>query len=398
MKKLILIILVLALCLGAVGCGSSAKEPEADTKKVHQIGVIVYNLGDEEVIGIREYLQGYIEQNFEMVKFVYSGSISSADEEMAFIQNACDNGVEGFLSFRTYDLAAEVALCEKNQAYYLLASGTVSDEEFASVEDNPWFMGMFGPGMQAEYDVGADMAEHFEAEHPGQRYFVLSGGAGQGNQMHLQRTLGILDVILGRPEVNFTGNLEKLAAADKITTYTCADLTVTICPGYIARDVSAFNTAKDALSTGGYDAALFVLPPADLVDYLGGALLGVVDSYNARNFQLFADGRMHYLAGKYSSVVGPAFALMLNAVTGHAEDFRDNGKAIKVKQHLWVSCGADDYNEKYALSNSASMNAYNYDDLSQVSRIFNPDATLTELVKLAEASSYEDVLIRRGKA
>ena len=397
MKKLILILLAAALCLGIAACGSAAGNAEPDKETVHQIGVIVYNLGDEEVIGIREYLQGYIEKNLDMVRFVYSDAISTPEEEMAFIQNACDSGVEGFLSFRTFDLAAEVALCEKNGAYYMLASGTVSDEEFAAVEDNPWFLGMFGPGMDAEYRVGADMAEHFETKYPGQRFFILSGGAGQGNQMHLQRTIGILDVILGRPEVNFTGDVKKLAATEKITTYTCADLTVTICPGYVARDASAFNVAKYALSVGNYDAAMFVLPPMDLVDYAGEAEVGVVDSYNTRNFQLFADGRLQYLAGKYSSVVGPAVALMLNAVTGYAADFRDNGKAIKVRQQLWVSCGADDYNEKYALSNSATMNAYNIDDLSKVMRIFNPDATLAELVALAEASSYEDVMIRRGK-
>ncbi len=397
MKKLTLILLVIALCLGIVGCGSDPKETETNNKAVHQIGVIVYNLGDEEVIGIREYLQGYLEKNFEMVEFVYSGSISTPEQEMAFIQEACDSGVEGFMSFRTFDLAAEVALCEKNKAYYMLASGTVSEEEFAAVEDNPWFLGMFGPGIEAEHEVGVDMASHFE-EHTGQRYFILSGGAGSGNEMHLQRTIGILETILGRPEVNFTGDVKKLAASEKLNTYTCAELTVTVCPGYVARDDSAFNVAKYALSVGNYDAVMCVLPPMDLVDYADKAEVGVVDSYNARNFQLFADGRLHYLAGKYSSVVGPAFALMLNAVTGYADDFRDNGKAVAVKQHLWVSCGADDYNEKYALSNSATMNAYNIDDLSKVIRIFNSEAALDELIALAEASSYEDVLARRGKA
>lgn len=396
MKKLILLILAAALCLGVAAC-SSAAGPAEEAGKIHQIGVIVYNLGDEEVIGIREYLQGYIEQNFEMVKFVYSGAVTTPEEEMAFIRDACDSGVEGFMSFRTFDLAAEVALCEENRAYYMLASGTVSDEEFAAVEDNPWFLGVFGPGREAEYEVGADMARHFEEDHPGQRYFILSGGAPLGNEMHLQRTIGILETILGRPEVNFTGSVEKLAASPKLNSYTCADLTVTVCPGYITRDASAFQTARDTLSTGNYDAALFVLPPGEMVNHLGTALLGVVDSYNARNFQLFADGRMHYLAGKYSSVVGPAFALMLNAVTGHAADFRDNGKAVKVKQQLWVSCGAADYNEKYALSSSAAMNAYNFDDLSQVCCLFNPDANLAELIALAEASSYEDVLARRSR-
>ena len=38
------------------------------------------------------------------------------------------------------------------------ASGTVSAEDFESVEDNPWFLGAFGPGQPFEFQAGADMA------------------------------------------------------------------------------------------------------------------------------------------------------------------------------------------------------------------------------------------------
>ena len=398
MKKLLVILLTLALCLGAAGCGSSGQQAGASQQAatIHKIGVIVYNLGDEEVIGFRKYLQGYIEKNFDEVKFVYSDSIRTQEQEMDFIQSACDAGVEGFMSFRTFDLAAEVELCEKNGAYYMLASGTVDEDTFAKVEDNPYFLGMFGPGIESERELGADMAEHFIHEHPSKRYFILSGGAGMGNDMHLQRTMGILETLLHQPGVNFTGNIDALAKTEKINSFTTGDVTITVCPGYIASDESAFNTAKDALSTGAYDAALCVLPPADVVNYLGTSTLGVVDSFNERNFLLFSKGKMDYLAGKYSSLVGPPFALMFNAVTGHAGDFRDNGKALKVHQCLWIAEGADDYNAKYALSQSESMNAFNFEDLSAVIRLYNPNATLDDLLTLAAGCSYEDVLARRG--
>ena len=145
-KKAIALILALSLCLGLAACGSAKPAaPKHTAEPVHKIGVIVYNTGDEEVIGFREYLQGYIEANFPMVRFLYSDSIQTEEEELAFIQSACDRGVEGFMSFLSRDLQAEVALCEQNHAYYLLASGTVSDEDFDAVADNPWFLGMFGP-------------------------------------------------------------------------------------------------------------------------------------------------------------------------------------------------------------------------------------------------------------
>ncbi len=397
MKKLTALILALALCLSLAACGP-APDPGAGTgdTRVHKLGVIVYNTGDEEVIGFREYLQGYIEDNFEMVKFVYSDSISSLEEELDFIRNACSQGVEGFLSFLTYDLKAEVALCEENQAYYLLASGTVSGEDFDAVAENPWFLGAFGPGQPFEFQAGADMARFFLKEKAGSRYFVLSGGGFLGNEMHYQRTLGILDTLAHAYGVTFPLSRTELAMAEKPVTVETDKVTVTLTPGYIVFDEYR-EAAAEAFRSGTYDAVLSVLPPEEMVPVIGRTPLGVVDSYNTRNLQLFTSGPLKFVVGKYSSMVGPAFALLLNAVTGFGEDFRDKGKAIQVTQGFWLSESEEDYDEKYALSASASMNAYNFDDLSRVIRIFNPNANLNELVALAEACSYRAVQARRSE-
>ena len=401
MKKILSLLLILALCLGLAACSGGGETPGTPTKptptdtSLHKIGVIVYNTGDEEVIGFREYLQGYIESNFPMVKFLYSDSIQSEEQELAFIQSACDQGVEGFMSFLSRDLKAEVALCEQNKAYYLLASGTVSDEDFDAVADNPWFLGMFGPGKPFEFQAGADMARYFVREQTGNRYFILSGGAPLGNEMHYQRTLGILDAISTAYGVNFPQTRQELAGTAEPITLELDKLTVTICPGYISRD-PYLTTAKEAYATGTYDAVLSVLPPADMIDAIGKTPLGVVDSYNTRNLQLSSEGVLKFVVGKYSSMIGPSFALMLNAVTGHASEFREKGRAIQVTQGFWTSDSQEDYLEKYALSASAAMNAYNFDDLSKVICIYNPDANLNELVALAEACSYRAVQARRG--
>lgn len=385
MKRLIAMLLTLAvgLCLPAMA-----------EEGVHRIGVIVYSTADEEVLGFKEYLKGYIEQNFEMVKFVYSDSIETLEEELDFIQAACDSGVEGFMSFLTFDLGAEVALCEKNRAYYMLASGTVSAEDFEAVEENPWFLGTFGPGQPFEFQAGADMARFFIREKVGARYFVLSGGAFLGNEMHYQRTLGILDTLASAYGASFSVPREVLARTDAPVTVATDRVSVTVCPGYVSRE-PFLETAKAAFSGGEYDAVLSVLPPAEMASAIGRTPLGVVDSYNTRNLQLVTDGTLRFVVGKYSSIIGPAFALMLNAVTGYAEEFRDNGRALQVTQGFWVSDGPEDYSEKYALSASAAMNAYNFDDLSRVTKIYNPEANLNALCALAEACSYRAVRARR---
>ena len=398
MKRLMALFLALALGAGLAGC--SGKKPEESPQtdaEVHKIGVIVYNTADEEVIGFREYLKGYIEDNFEMVDFVYSGSIGSGEEELAFIQAACDDGVEGFMSFLSYDLKGEVALCEKNNAYYMLASGTVAAEDFEAVRDNPWFLGAFGPGQPFEFQAGADMARFFIREKTGANYFVLSGGAALGNEMHYQRTLGILDALANAYGAVFDKSRTELALSDVPVTVSTDRVSVTVCPGYISGE-DPLQTAKAAFEAGKYDAVLSVLPPMEMVEVIGKTPLGVVDSYNTRNLQLVTEGVLRFVVGKYNSMIGPAFALMLNAVTGYAADFRDDGRAVQVTQGFWVSDSAEDYNEKYALSTSAAMNAYNFDDLSKVIRVYNPDANLNALVALAEACSYRAVQARRGKA
>jgi hypothetical protein len=93
MKKLTAALLLLALCLSLAACtgGETSdvpNKPVPTDSTLHKIGVIVYNTGDEEVIGFREYLQGYIESNFEMVQFLYSDSIQNEEQELAFIQSA----------------------------------------------------------------------------------------------------------------------------------------------------------------------------------------------------------------------------------------------------------------------------------------------------------------------
>ena len=400
MKKITAILLVLVLCLGLVSCGEKTpggETPEPVNTEVHKIGVIVYNTGDEEVIGFREYLQGYIESNFEMVKFVYSGSLRSTEAIQEFIESASKDGVEGFMSFVTYDLKKEFEVCEKNKVYYMLASGTVSDEDFDAVADSPYFLGAFGPGQPFEFQAGADMARFFIKEKVGNRYFILSGGAAMGNEMHYQRTLGMLDAFASSYGIYFPMNREEMAKTDKPLTVETAKMTVTICPGYVTLE-DHLAQATEAFRSGSFDAVLSVLPPDEMVNVFGKTPFGVVDSYNTRNLQLFYNtGTLKYVVGKYNSLVGPAFALMLNAVTGYGDEFRDNGRAIKVTQGFWISESADDYLEKYTLSTSTALNAYNFEDLVKVIKLYNKDANLNELVALAEACSYRAVLARRGQ-
>ena len=403
MKKILAFILAFLCAFGLIACSQKAGpdngEAEVDTVEgadAYKIGVIVYNLSDEEVSAFRSYLEDYIAEVFPGITFIYSESISDEEQELAFIKEACAEGVSGFLSFLSQDLKKEVELCAQNKVYYMLASGSVSDEDFAAVEDNPYFIGAVGPGKDLEYNAGYDMASYFVTEQYSDNYFILSGGAGMGNEMHLQRTIGILDRLQEDYGVTFDQPSEVIASSQEPVHLSAGNLNVCVTPGYISRD-EFYETARKEYEKDQYGAVLSVLPIAKMADEVKSAHLGVVDCYSTTNLQLFNRGELCYVAGKYSSIIGPSFAAMYNAVTGYAEDFRDDGKAFQITQGFWYSADLDDYIEKYALANSVVKNAYNYDDLGKVCKVFNPDANLQDLKEIISAYGYEDALKRRGQ-
>ncbi len=417
-KKLLLFFLSALLVTGLAACGSSgsgsgpdreAADPVSEAAQIssetelqpaedprdtkHTIAVLVYNYSDDEVAAFRTYLQEYIAPEFN-VEFIYSDSILSAEEEMAFIENAADAGAEGIMSFNTYDLKAETDLCAEKGIYYMLASGTVSNEQFAAAEDNPYFLGVVGPGSFIEYKAGSDMANYFMTEKTGNEYFILSGGAPLGNEMHLLRTEGILDTLKNAYGVEFDRTTEELAKTETPLHVDAGDLHVCICPGYIDFD-EYYEQARTEYEEDQYQTVLSVLPISRLADALKGSRLGVVDCYSETNRLLFANGQLEYLVGKYSSIIGPSFAAMYNALTGYAEDFRIAGKAFHLTQGFWTSDSDEDFDEKYVLARSITINAYDITDLQRVIKAFNPEAKMAELKTLTEAYTFKDAIERR---
>ena len=395
-----------ALCLAACsggqpasqqGSGASGSAAAQPSVSKHVIGVVTYNTGDNEVIMFRNYLVQYIAGiGFDDVKFVYSNSVNSEDELLAFIDEVAAEGGEGIMSFINIDLKAEVERCASHGMYHIVASGTVSDADFASVADNEYFLGTIGPGVQMEYTAGSNMVLNYIGNRAGDKYFIMSGGAALGNEMHYQRTLGILDALETGYGIDL-GNTKELAGTSESETVSKGDLVVTISPGYVARDEMR-QPVVDAFVADTYDVVFSALPVSPIISELNAskALIAQVDCYSEDNEILFQEGKLNYLAGKYGSLVGPSFAAMYNAVTGHAAEFREDGKAFRIAQQMWSSAGKQDFNEKYELASNATTPAYNLEDIYSVCIDYTPSATFADLKALASASSFEDAKDRRG--
>ena len=395
MKKIVSILLAILMVLGVGGC--SSMQEETGGRSEHRIGVAVYDVTDDEVTAFREYLTDYIKKCFPEVDFCYSYAIRSAEDEMKFLEDACAEGVEGIMSFITYDLAAEVDYCASKGIYYMLASGTVTDEAYEAVADEPYFLGVVGPGLEIERQAGADMAEYFINEMEGDSYILFTGGAAIGNEMHRMRSVGALEVF-----EKYFGDLgqsvEKLAVTEDAVKLTAGNIGLTVFPGYTTRE-DVEKRAVEELESTEYDLVLSMFSMYSMVDVLKkeGVKQGVIDCYSMTNKALFANGPLGYVAGKYGSTIGPSFAAMYNAVTGYGDEFRENGRAFQMTQGYWLSKNKKEYNDQYALATGIYVNAYDYEDLCSVMKVYDGKASFEKLKALAEAYTWKEAKVRRGE-
>ncbi len=389
-KRILSLFLIVTLLCSLAAC---QKAPSQESSE-HKIAVLVYDLQDEQVQAFREYLEGYIALSFPDVSFLYSSAITDADAEMEFLKNAIDQGAEGILSFNSYDLEAEVNLCREHGVYYIRPSSTVAKEDFDKVKDNPYFLGYFGPGEEEEYQAGYDMAAWFAEKQMSDSYFVVTGGAGMGNIMHSQRTQGILDALQKHYGVTFSADSATLSAVSETTTVEAGFLKVTLFPGYVGMPAVG-DQAVTAYESANAGVVLGVIPLRSIADGLGSARLGIIDCYTASNGDLFKEGKLCYLTGKYESIIAPAFAALYNAIGGYADSFRDHGQAFALNQGFWTSKSYGDFLDKYALSSGIALNAYSVEDILGVCKAYNENAGFDDLKALADGWDFDSAAQRR---
>lgn len=376
-----------------------AKEETKAPEKV-KIGVVIYNENDPEVMAFRHYYEDYIASSFE-AEFYYSGSVQSLDAELSFIADAKAQGAKGIISFTSQDLEAVVSECEKQELYYVRGSGSVSDEAFGKVKDSAYFLGTIGPGEDMEKEAGKDMAEYFMAKTLIEQgkgngsYLVLSGGATSGNVMHQYRTEAVLEALGADPA---------LAMSDSFVVVETERGKVGLCPGLL-RLPETQEMVKSILDSGEYNAILSSLPGIQIYDMIKDAKkstgvdiqFAAIDCFTEENMNAVNDGILSYITGKYPSEIGPAFALMHNAISGFAADFREaDGSAVRIEQGFWTAANDKTYRELYDLTAGVYVNAYSMNDLIGIMKAYTPDTTLKAFEELTESYSVADVAKRRS--
>lgn len=330
----------------------TADEGKTDEGKTVKIGVLVADVSGEEALGFRSYYENYIADNYN-VEFSYTDALESAEAEKAAIEKFAAQGYEAVISLSSSDRAMQIETCEELGVYYAIASGVLDESQYDNYKGNQYFVGQVGPSNQTEYEAGQEMGAYFKEQ--GVKKVALYG-AFIPNPMHVYRTAGVIvglgdtyggasdmDAIAGQIFQDQSVDLTKVAGDVEIAAYL---------QGYGDTTTDELNAAiqkePEVFISVGMATTFFAQPLNE-----AGIAFSDIDSFTEMNSSSIKDGKLVYLAGKYSSSIGPVFALVMNAVNGNV--IRDpEGNAVSFSQGYLVATDGEAFDQYYVSDNGDS--------------------------------------------
>lgn len=340
MKKAFAWILALAMVFALAACGG--EKPAAKQDKPVKIGVLVADVSGEEALGFRAYYENYIAKNYS-VEFTYTEQLEDAAAEKSAIEKFAAQGYDAILSLSSSDRSTQIETAAANKLYYGVVSGMLDDAQFEQFKSNEYFVGQIGPSMDTEYEAGYAMGKYFADKGV---KTVGMYGAFIPNPMHVYRAAGVL-AGLG---CTYGGASDKDAIVGQIFGDQGIDMSKVACTGtqLIGYFQGFGDTTFDELfGILGQQPEAFLsvgMATTFFTDALNGA--GVefsdIDSFTSGNAAAMADGKLAYLAGKYSSSIGPIFAAVYDAVQGNPVRDAD-GNAISISQSYLVATDSETF-------------------------------------------------------
>lgn len=386
-KKLLGFTLAASLVLTTAACGTSGSK--AETKEEvstdilsHKIGVAVYSNDDDEVRMFQDYYKNYLEDAFS-VEFIYSSPISSMEDEKNFVDLAKEESCEGIISFITTDLSDIVSYCG-DDFYYVMGSGSVDEEEFQEASKYKNFLGVMGPSLENEKEAGSSMIRTLGGDDGANKtYVLLSGGSAIGNVMHRIRLNAMLETLQTEYGFEYEMSVEEMDSCQEnvLAGTSAAGGSVYLCPGYLSRDAESLGTLLAEIDPDVIASTNVITPVEEIVknekEQSGKVQLqtGAVDCFSENNRIAFEEGELNYIVGKCAAMSAPAFVAMYNAITGHEDLVKEDGKAFSLHQNFWNASNAEEYAVKSAAAANIIDNIYTTKDLMDCMAEYNTEAS-----------------------
>lgn len=399
-KKAILTLIAIVMIISSalVGCSSSENEganASANSGAKTKVGVLIYDPTDSQVVAFQKYYQQYIEKNFN-VEFKFSAAVSSAEEEKSAIENFALQGAKGVIALTQADMVAAINQAAAAKMYYIVGVGTMTDEQYEATKENKYFIGTIGPDLSSEEKAGYDMAKSYIAQGF-TNYVIYAGGLSYGVEAHVKRYEGMVRAF-EEAGVTYEGKRGTLGK------FTSDKYKITFMEGF-PDDAGAFYTeAAQKLGEPGVEVLLTV---GIGLEVFGATVAKANPEIKLATIASFTDAyrgafnaeqqQVDYLAGTFSSMIGPSFAAVMNAVNDDGDSFRDNGQAFRISQNYWSATDKDTFLEMYKYANDYDNPVFNAEDLKSIIKADNPDANFDSFNELAENVEFTAIEERLAK-
>lgn len=412
MKKLIALLLALGMIFGLVACSSntpsgsttptpSASQPADPTDEpgtdgpatdakgrypaeTIKIGFVNYDTSAEQTIVLGnyfDYLANYF--NFEIL---WSESISSAEEELDFIDACAAAGCKAVIGY--YNVSNEQALlkCAERGMYYWGQGGNPAYQEYL---DNEYYIGSFYAG-DADYDYGYGCIEML-VEAGAHKIAGVSGGARFGVDIFIKRWQGAMDAIEHFQsegyDIELVYEVQGFPGTDG--TFEAGQSAVLDNPEIdgLFSSLSALMWISPMQEAGrfGYDAGDKRIIVAAAGETMSDAAIG-----------MFGAGFYVGTATEIIDTFGLAIPMIINAVDGHAADQRADGKALLVPVGWWKVTNVEDAGYYGSVQGGDNGWAFDKDDVMSLLYAYNPDLTTDDFGKLYTSVTAAEIQARHA--
>lgn len=409
MKKMISLLLALAMVLSLTACGGSApassapasepasapaEEPAAPAAEAEEpapevegpalaadgrypaetvkIGFETFTTTDEQFLSIQSYLE-YLTQFFNM-EILYSEALDSAEGELAFIEQCAAAGCQAVIGY--YNVSNEEALkkCEELGMYYWGNGNNSGIVEYGNT--CPYYLGSFYVG-NADYEYGYGCVKAL-ADAGCKKIILVSGGASFGVEMFIDRRDGAM------------------AAAEELGLEVVYEV-----PGWPGtEEFSAHQSnalATDADGIASMLTALMWIQPLNTAGKFGQVKVAAVDTLNETVVEMFGAGMYVGAAAEITEVFGMSIPMILNAVAGYGDKQRNaDGTAPLVDASWWLVTNVEDAGYFASVQGGENGWAIEGKDVQNMLYDFNPDLTLEDISAVYCAMSAEEIQARKA--
>jgi len=403
-RKIISVLLILVMVLSLAGCGNKSSDKGTETNNTSNtdktentntsdnssdtkdqiwggktgetsgtenaeftIGVVIHTTTDFLCSKLKAY-SDYIGKAFN-VKFNYYIIENFADETyLAAIENLCAQGVDGVITtnFSGTAVLQGLKICEDNGVYLGIGWSQVDERIKDQVYASKYFVGgSYESDYKAGYDIITSLIDAGCTN-------IAAIGYEPGITCHDRRWEGMMAAFEDHPEVKKAGEYRGLEFTKAVEDFLASDDTI----DGIAITLLGIEYTQEPIKSAGREGQIKIA----FCDFSENCQEGL-DS----GFITSAVG------GQYVDIAFP-FIFMYNTLLGTPL----SEEKVEVPVNFITCKTGEEFSNYMKYLHNDGVYAWTVDELKQVIKKYNPDATADDLLKMGADYSIDDVMARHA--